>query len=209
MNRLSPICAGWPAFALIAALAVSAVGQRALAAEEDEPLQFIRTSVDEVMEVVYSHDAEKGPLSERLKPLLAKHFDLAGITRRAVGRPWLKFTPQQQEEAVDLFSSMVLRTYADRFEPKSRPTIDFGRALKLADLRWELPSKLTYEGNSYSVSYRLMKGGEGWRVYDMIIEGVSMVGNYREQFASIIRSGGADALLGALRENVEQAGSSS
>ncbi len=68
-----------------------------------------------------------------------------------------------------------------------------------------MPTSVEYEGNTYSVAYRMQQGESGWRIYDVIIEGVSMVGNYRSQFDAIIKRGGADALLQALAENLEKA----
>ncbi|RME72247.1 MAG: ABC transporter substrate-binding protein [Verrucomicrobia bacterium] len=175
----------------------------------DDPMTFLRESVEEVMRIVYDEPDPGTRLSERLYPVLRDRFDLAGITRRAVGRPWLKFTPEQREKAVELFSTLVLRTYADRFEPKHRPKIDYGQPVQLNETRWELPTQVEYEGKTYAVAYRVQRGRDGWRVYDVIIEGVSMVGNYRAQFAAILQKGGAVALLDALAANIAKGGQSS
>lgn len=178
----------------------------ALSGERSEnPMDFLKTSVEEVIAIVYDSGDTDTLLSERLHPILKEHFDLALITRRAVGRPWLEFEPDQQEEVIELFSTLVLRTYVDRFEPKSRPAVEFGNAVELRKNRWELPTTVVYEGNNYAVAYRVYLDKSGaWRIYDVIVEGVSMVGNYRAQFDSIIQKGGASALLEALTKNIAQ-----
>lgn len=187
----------------IAILTLAAALASAGSARADSPEAVLRRGVDEVMGVVYDPHPSDAPLSVRVKPVLEKYFDFAGITRRAVGPGWRQLTPAQQKQATDLFGEVVLRTYADRFQPKEKPTISYGPVVELSAKRRELAQTVGYLGQNYSVAYRMEQQSSGmWLVYDIIIEGVSMVSNYRAQFDAILQKGGPDALLKSLEDTL-------
>lgn len=187
----------------LAAILVAAVAANAAAAPVGEPAATLHRGVNEVMAVVYDPAPADAPLSVRVRPVLEKYFDFAGITRRAVGPGWKQLSTAQQSKATDLFGEIVLRTYADRFQPKEKPTITYGAVVELTAKRRELAQTVGYLGQNYSVAYRMeQQPSGGWLVYDIIIEGVSMVSNYRAQFEAILQKGGPEALLKSLEENL-------
>lgn len=184
-----------------AALSLAGIG-KAASADETEVLAVLKGGVDEVFGIVYGPNETGELLSVRLRPVLEKYFDFSGITRRAVGPRWREFSSEQQSAVLSLFSDVVLRTYVDSFEPGEQPGIHYGSPLQLADTRWELPTTITYAGSEYSVAYRMSKGRQGWQVYDVVIEGVSMISNYRGQFDAIMQKGGVKSLIDSLNENL-------
>lgn len=187
----------------ITSVVLASVSLCAGAAWAEEPEAILRRGVDEVMAVVYDTAPAEAPLSVRVRPVLEKYFDFAGITRRAIGPGWRQLSPAQQKQATELFGEVVLRTYADRFQPKEKPTISYGNVTELSPKRKELAQTVGYLGQNYSVAYRMEQKPLGtWLVYDVIIEGVSMVSNYRAQFESILHKGGPEALLKALQDNL-------
>lgn len=151
--------------------------------------------------MVYS--APVGELAARVRPLVERMFNLEGITRRAVGPAWRQFTPEQRQETIRLFSELVLRTYSERFEPGVRPSIEFGDAVPLERGRLEVPSTVLYRGNTYQVLYRIDQDSGQFRIYDLIVEGVSLVGNYRAQFDSILNRGTPTDLIASLRAKLD------
>lgn len=187
----------------IAAIVLVAGGIGASEVRAETPEAVLHRGVDEVMAVVYDPNPGESPLSVRVRPVLEKYFDFAGITRRAVGPGWRQLSPAQQKQATELFGEVVLRTYADRFQPKEKPTISYGSVVELSAKRRELAQTVGYLGQNYSVAYRMEEQSSGaWLVYDIIIEGVSMVSNYRAQFESILQKGGPEALLKSLEETL-------
>jgi phospholipid transport system substrate-binding protein len=170
-----------------------------------DPQAILRQGVEEVLAVAYDQPRGETPLSQRLRPVLDKYFDFTAVTRRAVGPGWRRFSPEQQQKTIALFTDLVLRTYADSFEPGPRPTIAYSTPVTLSPTRRELPSVITYEGKHYAVAYRMEQAGESWRAYDVIIEGVSMVSNYRAQFDELLQKGVPDDVIRSLEENVRQA----
>lgn len=189
-----------PASVFVVVCAAFAVVAKA----EPEPQQVLRGAVDEVLGIAYDGKSSAQPLSERVRPVLEKYFNFESITRRAVGPGWRQFKPEQQQRATALFTELVIRTYADRFEAGDRPGITYAAPVELAPGRRELPTTIDYAGKKYAVAYRMELVGGNWRIYDVIIEGVSMIANYRAQFDALSQKGGADAVIHSLEENLKQ-----
>ena len=188
-------------FVLKSTLILLAVGTVRLsgAAAADDSLTMLRSSVDEVLSVAYSgHGSEA--VAERVRPLLEKTFAFDLVTRQAMGPGWRQFSPADQKRATDLFTELVIRTYSARVVGTQRPKITYGSPVELAPDRREIPSRVTTSTSSdpVAVVYRLIKLPVGWRIYDVLIEGVSFVANYRAQFDEIIQRGGAPAVIRTL-----------
>lgn len=186
------------------ALAGGLVAFVATASAQPDPQQTLRGAVDEVLAIAYDGKASDRPLSARVRPVLENYFNFDSLTRRAVGPGWRQFTPSQQQRTTVLFTELVIRTYADRFEVGTQPGITYAAPVDLAPGKRELPTTIDYAGKKYAVAYRMELVSGKWRIYDVIIEGVSMVANYRAQFDSLFQHGGADAIIHALEEKLAQ-----
>jgi phospholipid transport system substrate-binding protein len=188
-------------FILKSTLALAILGTVRLsgAASVDDPLAMLRSSVDDVLAVAYSGHGNES-LPTRVRPLLEKSFAFDLVTRQAMGPGWRQFSPSDQKRVSDLFSELVIRTYAARVVGTQRPKISYGTASELAPDRREIPTRVTTTSSSepFAVVYRLIKFPAGWRIYDVLIEGVSFVANYRAQFDEIIQKGGAPAVIRTL-----------
>jgi len=186
---------------LKSALAVLIVGTVCLsdAASVDDPASMLRSSIDEVLSVAYSGHGNEN-LPARVRPLLEKSFAFDLVTRQAMGPGWRQFSPTDQKRVTDLFSELVIRTYSARVVGTQRPKIAIGTPVELAPDRREIPSRVTTSSSNdpLAVVYRLIKLPVGWRIYDVLIEGVSFVANYRAQFDEIIQKGGAPAVIRTL-----------
>jgi len=190
------------AFMAAAAPAVAAAVEPAIEAHE-----MLKSAVDEVLAIAYDGQAAATPLAQRVRPALEKYFNFQAITRRAVGPGWRQFTPEQQARATSLFTDLVIRTYADRFEAGNRPGITYSKAVipdAAKPMLRELATTIDYAGKKYSVIYRIGQAGDSWRIYDVIIEGVSMIANWRSQLDPIFQKGGASAVIASLEKNLAQ-----
>lgn len=137
-----------------------------------------------------------------LRPVLQKHLCFDSMTRRAIGPGWRQFTEDQQKQATKLFTTLIIRTYSSKFTPGEHPVIEFKTASAPSPGRVEVPTTLVYQGSHYSVTYRLEEA-EGWRITDVVIEGVSLIANYRSQFDAQFKKGGSSAVIGALSQSVD------
>ncbi len=167
----------------------------ASSAEAEKRLQ---TAVDEVLSAA-NRAPTTAALATSLRPILLKSISFDAMTRRAVGPGWRQFTPDQKKKASQLFTTLIIRTYSSKFTPGEKPVITFKAATTPAPGRVEIPTVLTYQGSKYDVTYRMEDDG-GWRITDVVIEGVSLVANYRSQFDAEFKKDGANAVIGALTQ---------
>ena len=132
-------------------------------------------------------------------------FDFKELSKRTLGREWKKMSAEQQTEFVKLFKQLLQGVYADRLLAYSDQKIIFDKETMLKKGRAEVQSYLqTSDGNKIPLFYRLTDKSGSWKVYDVIIEGVSMVKNYRTQFKQILSKGSPDKLIETLREKVNK-----
>jgi len=188
-------------FSLRPALALLVFGTVPLlyAAPADDAMAMLHHSVDEVLSIAYS-GGENQTLPRRVRPALEKSVAFDLVTRQAMGPGWRQFSPADQKRVTDLFSELLIRTYSARVVGTQRPKIVFGSPAALGSERFEVPTRVTTSTSNepVAVGYRLVKLPTGWRIYDLLIEGVSFVANYREQFDQIIQRGGAAAAIRSL-----------
>jgi len=169
------------------------------AASVDDPGTMLRSSIDEILSIAYSgHGSEN--LAARVRPSLEKCFAFDLATRQSMGPGWRQFSAAEQRRVTDLFSELLIRTYSARVVGTQRPKIVYGAPVELASDRREIPTRVTTSSSNdpIAVVYRLIKLPAGWHIYDVLIEGVSFVANYRAQFDEIIQKGGAPAVIRTL-----------
>jgi phospholipid transport system substrate-binding protein len=165
----------------------------------EEPAAMLRSTIEEILSIAYSgHGTEN--LATRVRPTLEKSFAFDLVTRQAMGPGWRQFSPADQKRVTDLFTDLVIRSYSARVVGTQRPKVVYGTPNQPAPDRCEIPTRVTSSTSSdpIAVVYRLIKLPAGWRVYDVLIEGVSFVANYRAQFDEIIQRGGAPAVIRTL-----------
>ena len=132
-------------------------------------------------------------------------FDFKELSRRTLGKSWKKMSAEQQTEFVKLFKKLLQGVYADRLLAYSDQKVIFDKEIMLKKGRAEVQSYLqTSDGKKVPLFYRLTDKSGSWKVYDVIIEGVSMVKNYRTQFREIISKDSPEKLLEVLRKKVNK-----
>ena len=174
----------------------------AWAAPANEAEQFLKRAVDEVL-AASDRAASSSALAEKVRPILQRYISFETMARRAVGPGWRQFTPDQQRKATQLFTTLVIRTYSSKFTPGERPVMSYQAAVTPAAGRVDVPTKLVYQGSRYSVTYRLEQEGS-WKITDVVIEGVSLIANYRTQLDAKFKSGGAPAVISSLEQSVSR-----
>ncbi|MEJ2223177.1 MAG: ABC transporter substrate-binding protein [Desulfobacterales bacterium] len=132
-------------------------------------------------------------------------FDWQELSQRTLGREWKKFSPDQQKEFVTLFEELLKGIYADRILAYTQEKIEFGKETELKKGRVEVESYIiTTDNKKVPLFYRMTNKSGQWRVYDVVIEGVSMVKNYRGQFRQILSKKKPEDLLQTLRDKVKE-----
>jgi phospholipid transport system substrate-binding protein len=174
-------------------------------AAASDPVSQVHSEVDQVLALAYSGQSSEA-LADRARPLLEKDFSFELVTRQAIGPAWRQFSPTEQQKTIDLFSRLVIRIYAARVVGTQKPNITYGKSVTLAPDRCEITTRVTSPSSDkpFSVVYRLVNLSGGWRIYDVLIEGVSFVANYRAQFDDLVRRGGAAAVIKTLEAKLAE-----
>jgi phospholipid transport system substrate-binding protein len=184
---------------LIALLSILLTGS--LRASDSAAEAHLKTSVDQVVSIA-KQSKDRSSLITAVKPVLANILNFEIMTRRAVGPGWRQFTPDQQKEAVRLFTTLILRTYTAKFTPGESPSVEFKSTTSPSPGRVEISTTSLYRGNRYDVIYRMEDQSGNWTISDVVIEGVSLVANYRTQFDETFAQEGAAGVLKSLQRSV-------
>jgi phospholipid transport system substrate-binding protein len=174
----------------------------AVSAQMAEAQTRLKSAVAEVLAVA-DRAGNRNALPEKLRPVLQKYLSFETMTRRAVGPGWRQFTPAQQQQATELFATLIIRSYSGKFTPGEHPAITYQNAISPAAERVDVPTSMVYKGSHYSVTYR-MEQVQGWRVTDVVIEGVSLIANYRSQLDAQFKKGGANGVISSLTQSVSR-----
>jgi phospholipid transport system substrate-binding protein len=178
----------------------------ALAAAEESPDQLVKRTTDEVLVIIKTDkDMQRGNFSKVVQLAEQKvlpHFDFARMTRLAVGRNWAQATDAQKEALTNAFRTMLVRTYSSSLSQYRNQTIDV-KPLKLAPADKEATVRtavIQQGGPQIPIDYAMEKTDSGWKVYDVVIDGASLVTTYRGTFNDQIQKGGIDGLVKTLQE---------
>ena len=183
-------------------------------AEIVAPDVLIKTTADEVIAIVkQDRDIQAGNQKKTLALVDAKvlpHFNFTRMTQLAAGKYWRRATDEQKQALVAEFRNMLVRTYTKAFTVYRDQTVDVKSPRMVADAA-EVTVKTVINkpgAQSVTVDYEMEKTADGWKAYDVSIEGVSMVASYRGTFASEIQEKGIDGLIKTLADRNANAASS-
>lgn len=178
----------------------------AASAAESGPEALIRNTVDDVLAIVkQDKDIQAGNQKKILALVDAKvlpHFNFTRMTRLAVGKYWRTATPEQRQSLEEEFRNLLVRTYTKAFTVYRDQKVEI-KPLKMADDATEVTVKtmIVKPGTPpVPVDYDMEKTPDGWKAYDVLIEGVSLVTNYRNTFSDQIQQSGIDGLIKMLVE---------
>lgn len=193
---------------LAAIMVVGMSAGAAFADSVDAAKGFIQKLGDEAVGTIAATQQDEDERLRQFRGLLNENFDVPGIGRFVLGRYWRVATPEQRDEYLKLFEESIIRTYARRFSDYSGETVAVDKARRdgddfiLVDSLIQRPT-----GGPVAVTWRLLEQGKGFKIVDVVVEGVSMSVTQRSDFASVIQSGGGniEALLKVMRERLGKA----
>ena len=172
------------------------------------PRETVETAINAILKTLSDPDFKAKSRDQKISIIgdqINDVFDFKELSRRTLGKQWRKMKPEQQTEFVQLFEKLLQGVYADRLLAYSDQKIIFENEKMLKKGRAEVRTYLqTSDGKKIPMYYRLTDKSGSWRAYDIIIEGVSMVKNYRTQFREIIAKDSPEKLLEILREKTKQ-----
>jgi phospholipid transport system substrate-binding protein len=177
-----------------------------VSAQESAPDALVKSVTNDVLAIVRQDKQIQSGSTKRAIELVEQkvlpHFDFAHMTRLAVGRDWRKADPQQQAALTQEFKNLLVRTYSNALTSYKNQVIEFRPTrMQPSDTDVTVRTEVKQPGaRPISIDYSLEKNSEAWKVYDVVVAGVSLVTNYRESFATEVRNGGIDGLIKSLQK---------
>ena len=190
------------AFMIGAALLLLAPGMHAAAGASTDPKEVVQTTANAVIAVLRDESLDRVTKQTRIEEIVYANVDFDTLSRLVLARNWKKFDERQREEFLREFKRHLSVTYGRNIDDYRNETVAITGERKEARSDWTVLSKIVRGAGSaeFQVNYRLRQTDGQWRIIDVIVEGVSMVANFRSQFQDIVTAGGPDRLLRLLRE---------
>jgi len=171
-------------------------------------LDTVKSNADKVLDVLrdpsLKSESARKTKRNKIRTIAQKMFDFTELSRRTLAQNWGKFSPQEQKEFIDLYTSLLEDAYADKILAYSDEKIIFTNEVALSEKTVEVRSIVLRKTAEIPIYYRVMLKDDGWRVYDVVIEGVSLINNYRTQFREILVNKPPASLLETIRKKVEK-----
>lgn len=171
------------------------------------PLETIKAQVNRVLEVLRdsSYKGESGKKAQEAKiwTIADQIFSFSELSRRSVGQNWRKFTPDQQKEFTRLFRRLLGNLYLSKIMAYTNEKVVFENENMFSSTQAEVKSKVISASNEIPINYRMILRNGQWRAYDVVVEGVGLVQNYRSQFREILMNKTPQQLIQILRKKVE------
>lgn len=187
-------------FFLAGLLSLPALAQR----DEFTPDGLIMNTVDKVLEIVRKDKnivTDQRRMFELVDTCVVPHFDFTRMTRLAVGRPWRDASAEQKTALTAEFRNLLVRTYTVTFSNYVEPKINLKSVRALDENEATVLTEIIIsDGRAVAVNYEMRKGDAGWKVFDVVVEGISLVTSYRNSFADQIGRDGIDGLIRSLAE---------
>jgi len=169
--------------------------------------EAMKSTIDEVLTIIRDKELKQPGRAEerrqRLEQVVGDRFDYEEMSRRSLGASWGNLSDKEKQEFVALFQTLLVNTYADKIESYTGDGVQFLNERNEKEYA-EVRTKVLTGKTEIPLDYRLLNKGSGWRVYDVVVDGVSLVNNYRGQFSKILRNGSYADLVDQLRKKSEK-----
>lgn len=167
------------------------------------PLEEVRTTVDAVLALLRDKSLDPDLRRTRVTQLVRSRFDFTSMSQRILATHWRSASPQEQQRFVTLFSDLLEANYTSKIEAYTNETVQY-RGEQIIGDRASIDTSIITASAEIPIAYRLQRAGDHWLVYDVVIEGVSFVSNYRSTYGEIVRREGMSGLLRQMEEKLQE-----
>ena len=168
------------------------------------PTDQVRSTLDKISDVLNNprlkSEAKKEERRQQLRAIIYPRFDFPEMAKRSLASHWRRLTPEEQKEFVEIFTDLLEHAYVGRIESYNDEKFVYVRETEDHDFS-EVNTKVhTEKGEEFSLNYRLRLVNGEWKVYDIVVENISLVNNYRSQFNRIITNSSYEELVRRMKE---------
>ena len=188
------------------ALALLLVLGTSVALAQEAPDELVKRVAEDTLSAIRADkDLQVGnpaKVKQLIESKLVPHFDTTRMTALAMGRNWRSATPEQQKQLTEQFQTLLIRTYSNALTNYRDNTMTY-KPLRMnpGDTDVVVRTEVTRPGQAaVQIDYSMEKTADGWKAYDVVVAGVSLVTNYREEFNDVVKSSGIDGLIKALED---------
>jgi phospholipid transport system substrate-binding protein len=172
------------------------------------PLDTVQAEVNKVLDVLrdpaLKPESAKEIKKEKLRLIYLDMFDEVELSRRTLARNWSTLNPDQQKEFIHLFEQVLEKAYIDKILSYTNEKVVFYKEASLAENQAEVQTRIVTSSKEIPIFYRMILKNKTWKVYDVLVENVSLVLNYRTQFNEILAKKSPEQLLEILRKKVKE-----
>lgn len=167
------------------------------------PGEQVRITVDAVIQTIKDTSLDHAARKERLSSMIRKRFDFRAMSQSTLGTNWKKASPEEKEKFVALFSDLLEASYIGRIEAYTNERVDYLKE-KIENDRAEIETAIVTQSADIPVRYKMVRRGDEWKVYDVVIEEVSLIRNYRSSYREIVKKEGFPGLLARMEEKIKE-----
>ena len=168
------------------------------------PREQVQSAIEKVTAILndpnLKSDAKKSERIERLRQVIFPKFDFAEMAKRSLGSNWQRRTPEEQQEFVKLFRELIENSYVENIDSYNGEKVNIVGEKQEKDFAQVNTKIVNNKGEEFAVDYRLLQSSGDWKIYDVVIENISIVNNYRSQFNRVIAKSSFEDLLQKLRD---------
>jgi len=186
---------------LTAALVLSLAPSRFLApAWADDPMSVVKTTVNQALEVLRDKSTPLAQRQDKLRQIVAATFDFTEMAKSALGYHWKQITTAQQQEFTTAFVAFIEDSYLSKINDYSGQQVNFLRASNEGTQYAQVNTDIVQpKGEAIHVNYRLLQEDSTWKIYDVTVDAISIIANYRNQFNRVMNNKGYDTLISDLK----------
>jgi phospholipid transport system substrate-binding protein len=169
----------------------------------DNATESVRTSVDAIIGILKDASMDKPAKRDKIRGVIAERFDFRVMSQSTLATNWKKASQEEQQQFVTLFAELIQNTYIGRVEAYTNETVKYPGE-KISNNRAVVDTLIVTANAEIPVTYKLYLKDERWLVYDVNIEGVSLISNYRNSYQEIVKKEGFSGLLVKMEEKVKE-----
>jgi len=188
------------AVAMLAVAAALFLGLAPSPARADDPMTVVRTTVNQALGVLRDTSTPLAQRQDKLRQIVAGTFDFTEMAKSALGYHWKQITPAQQQEFTTAFVAFIEDSYLSKINDYRGQQVTFGSVSNDGPQYAQVATNIVQpSGDALRVNYRLLQEGGTWKIYDVTVDAISIIANYRNQFNRVMNNKGYDTLIADLK----------
>jgi phospholipid transport system substrate-binding protein len=167
------------------------------------PTQTVQTAVDAILGILTNETLDKDEKRSKMREIINGRFDFRAMSQRTLATNWKKATKDEQRQFVDLFAQLIQNSYIGKVEAYTSEAVEYPGE-KIKGKRAVVDTLIITSSTEIPVNYKLYLKNDEWRVYDVIIEGVSLISSYRSTYQEIVKKDGFPGLFVRMEEKLKE-----